>query len=462
MSAAAVARSSFETGLSRYSASRGLWLMLLVGPIGARFMVAQDNGVGIQVTVGRHLPVMTSATLGICLGIVVSTLLLPVAYLYLRSNVTRRQPWQVEEVVPGSRVAIALGRFGADVAILFGALATLTLAGWFLGWMIVTGPFDPWRIAMGLWLVAGPSMMGVAAFRQLVDAWRLTRGGWGDALFFLFWIVVLSVPAVLSALPSSFGANMLDAMGFVRPLVGPAPKGFGSFSIGQTMLLPGRVPLDVMAGVNAPGYLPSRLAWAAIAVAIAALAGGLYRPHVGGGASRKAFRLADLLAAPKPRAVDPGAPAAPVAANAALNLAKAEFRLIGWGPLFTPLAIGVALLGMIGDYRHVGSPAALLLLVFGLSAQAGRSESNGMRALAGSVRFSPGARRLAFAAAALAWGLLMALPAGLLHVSARPLLLGACAAAGAALVAIALAALSRAAFAPRLVLLILWYAYFSI
>ena len=39
------------------------------------------------------------------LGIVISTLLLPIAFVYLRSNATRRQPWQVEETTAASRVA---------------------------------------------------------------------------------------------------------------------------------------------------------------------------------------------------------------------------------------------------------------------------------------------------------------------------------------------------------------------
>lgn len=95
MNLVAIARSAMTVRLLRYSRSWGLWLLLLVAPIGARFMIARDDGSGMQVAIGGHLPVMTSATLGFCLGIVVSTLLLPVAFLYLRSNVTRRNPWQV-------------------------------------------------------------------------------------------------------------------------------------------------------------------------------------------------------------------------------------------------------------------------------------------------------------------------------------------------------------------------------
>jgi hypothetical protein len=275
-----VVRSSLLTSLTRYSYSWGLWLLLLIAPIAARFMIAQDDGFGMQVAIERHLPVMTSATLGVTLGIIVSTLLLPVGFLYLRSNVTRLQPWQIEEVTAASRVAIALGRFAADVAILFAMLAALTLAGWFLGWMVGSGPLNIWHITLTLWIVAGPSLMGLAAIRVLLDSLGFTRGGLGDTLFFVIWIIAVAVPAVVSTMPSSYAANMLDMTGFVRPLAGPAPMAMGSFSIGFTQVLPGRVPLDTMAGVSSPGYLASRLTWAAIAVALTAVAGVLYRPHL--------------------------------------------------------------------------------------------------------------------------------------------------------------------------------------
>lgn len=95
MSASVISASSFSTSMLRYGRSRALWLMLLVAPIGARYMLPFEDGGGIKIAVGDALPVMTSPFLGVSLGIIVSTLLLPIAWLYLRSNTTRRQPWQV-------------------------------------------------------------------------------------------------------------------------------------------------------------------------------------------------------------------------------------------------------------------------------------------------------------------------------------------------------------------------------
>lgn len=462
MSGVAIARSSLTTSLKRYSRSWGLWLVLLAGPIGARFMIARDDGTGPQIAIGDHLPVMTSAVLGVSLGVVVSTLLLPVAYLYLRSNVTRRQPWQVEEVSGTSRVQIMLGRWAADIAVVFGMLATLTLAGWFLGWLIVAGPLDVAQISWTLWLIAAPSLMGVAAIRILFDAVRFTRGAWGDVLLFVLWMVSLIMPVVVSTLPSSFAVNMYDFAGFVRPLVGDVPLEGQSLVIGGSAnLQPGRVPLDVLGGIFSSGYIASRFAWVGIAALIVALAGVLYQPHTLRRRGRIAGAIDRLLTAgPSPAVVADAPPARGIALPFA-GLVVGEFRLIGSGRLFLLAAVGAAIAGLFGDYRHIGSPAALLMLIFGLVAHAGRSEARGLVALTQTTFQPPMLRRLAFVLAGTGWALLLALPAAAVRLSVEPLVLALAVGAAASVVAVALAMISRSAFAPRLVLLVLWYGYLS-
>ena len=119
----------------------------------------------------------------------------------------------------------------------------------------------------------------------------------------------------------------------------------------------------------------------------------------------------------------------------------------------------VGLLGLLGDYRHIGSPAALLPLIFALVAHAARSER--LRTLGGVAMLAPMPRRIAFVLAGTAWAVLMALPAAIAQLSAIPLLLALGTGVAAALIAAALTGFSRSAFAPRLVLLLLWYGYFA-
>ncbi|HEX8641183.1 MAG TPA: hypothetical protein VF704_08500 [Allosphingosinicella sp.] len=462
----AAARASLRISLTRYSRSSGLWLLLIVAPVAARFWIPGEGDTSSVIAVNGQAPVMSSAMLGVALGIVTSTLLLPIAFLYLRSNATRRQPWQIEEVTAASRVGIALGRFGADVAVLYAVLAAMTVAGWFIAWLVT--PLATIRldhVTLGLWLIAAPALMGVAAVRMLFDSLRFTRGPLGEVLFFILWLTAIAVPAAGAERNVSFAGNMLDFAGFVRPLSYSLPEGQkGDFAIGAAPVGRGRIELDAMSGLLSEGYVASRFAWAGIAVLIAALAGLLYRPHRPRFTRRREGRIALMLAPGAPPAAEPGAPPAGPSSAPLGSLVAAEFRLIGRGRLWPLLALLIAAAGVLADFRSVVSPAALLLLIFGLTAHAGRSEQPGLLQLARTAPFAPLIRRAAFVAAGLLWALAMALPAivrGALAGSFEPLLLALVTGAAAALAAILLGAWTRSAFAPRLVLLIAWYAYLS-
>jgi hypothetical protein len=466
MNGVAVVRSSLTTSLARYLRSWGLWALLVIALVGSRFFVSREDGQAITIAVHEHLPVLTSAMLGVSLGIVVSTLLLPVGYVYLRANTTRRQPWQIEETTAASRVAIAFGRFLADVAVMAMVLAALTLAGFILALLrLAPAEIRPLEIIAGLWLVAGPALMGLAAIRILFDALPFTRGAFGDFAYFVLWIASLAMP-IVGERAMGFAANMSDFPGFISPLTYAAP-GDGhrhrtpDVSIGATLVKHGRINLDVMAGLTAPGYVESRIAWAGIACAVAALAGVLYRRHRPRRKLQAQGLVARLLSSGPPGSADPQARAARPSALPWLGLLVGELRLIAGGRLSLLLALLATAAGLAGDYRHVGAAAALLLLIFRLSAQAGRAEAKGLRPLAVTAPLTPMARRIAFVLAGAIFSLLLAIPALATHPWTDVLVQGVAPGAVAALAACLLAALSRSAFTPRLVLLIAWYAFLS-
>lgn len=466
MSAAAVARSSLTTSLARYSRSWGLWLLLLVAPVAARFWIPDENDTNVVIAVNGQAPVMTSAMLGVTLGIVTSTLLLPVAFIYLRSNATRRQPWQVEEVTAASRVAIALGRFAADVAMLGAVLAAMTVAGWFIAWLVTPlERVDLWHVTLGLWLIAAPALMGVAALRILFDSRPFTRGPFGEVMFFIVWMASIIVPVAASERSVTVAGNMLDFAGFVRPLSFAMPEGQKTdFAIGASAVREERIALDVMSGLRSEGYVASRFAWAGIAVLLAALAGLVYAPHRPRPERRRTGRLVRLLAPGAPPAPRRDAPPARRSALPLAGLVAAEFRLIAEGRLWLLLAALVAAAGLLVDYRTIANPAALLLLIFGLTAHAGRCEQPGLLALTRTAPFPPMLRRLALFAAGIGWSLALAVPAGVrgaLDGSFQPPALALATGAAVSAAAILLGAWTRSAFAPRLVLLIAWYGWLS-
>ena len=462
---AAILRSSLSTSLARYSRSWGLWVLLLIAPVGARFWINTGDDPNAVIAVHDMAPVLTSSVLGVSLGVVVSTLLLPIAFIYLRSNATRLQPWQVEEVTTGSRVAIALGRFAADVAVLAGVLAAMNLAGWLIGWLVLPGHHVNYgQISMTLWLIAGPPMMGVAAVRILFDSFRLTRGPLGEVLFYILWMASIISPVATASKSDGFAANLRDPLGFVAPLMYTLSEGDSDIAIGSSPVGGKKIALDVMAGIESPGYIPSRLAWSGISVLIALFAGLLYTQHRPRVRKSRFKWLTRWFGPGAPKPADVNAPPARGSWLPAFGLLSSEMWLIAQGRIWLLLAAGAAASGLFADFRAVTSPAALLLLVFGLSAHAARSERSKLLALTATGRFAPIARRVAFVLAGTVWALLIGAPAivkaGMMG-DLIPLELSLITGAAASLIAILLGMMAKSAFAPRLVLLLLWYGYLN-
>lgn len=466
MSALAVARSSFTTSLARYRRSWGLWLLLLAAPVSARYWIADKDAASAAVVINGHAPILTSAVIGLSLGVIIADVLRPLLFIYLRSNTTRRQPWQIEETTAASRIAIGLGRFGADVAVFGAMLVAMTFAGWLLAWVVEpTDGVRPLAIALSLWLIAAPTLIGVAALRSWFDAWRITRGPLGE-VFFVFFLVVSMVASVASAPPPhNFARAMTDFSGWARPLGYTLTLDKEThIAVGKVSARAGRIPVDVERGLASDGYVASRLVWVGLAVALVALAGLVYRPHRPGRRFSLVGWLAERLAAGPPPPVQADAPPAGHARRPWLGVLAAEFRLIGHGRVWWLLALAVAALGGFGGFAEAGAPAMALLLIFAASAHAGRSEQAGWLGLTRTMQFSPMSRRLAFIVSGTAWAVLMALPAILraaLAGSVEPLALAAAVGAVIATLAIVLGAWARSSAAPRLILLIAWYAWIT-
>ncbi len=459
-----VVRSSLTTSLARYGRSTGLWILLLVAPVGARFMSAARGADASLIAVENRVPWLTSPVLGVTLGVVIATLLLPVAFIYLRSNVTRRQPWQVEEVSPASRIAIAYGRWLADIAVLAAVLTATTAAGCLLAVLLLPlNEVDLASIILTLWVIAAPPVAMVASLRLLFDAGRWTRGPLGEVLFFVFWIGSLLF-VMVGGQAGGYAANMTDLPGFMSP-ISYGQGGTDNFAIGWAEIPSGNAPihLDVISGVMADGYLAARLSWLGIAALIPLLAGLIYAPHAAG-KTRKTVAWLKILEPGRARPADPGARPARAGVSPGLALVVTEARLMAGNRKGLLVMALVAATGLFAPWSAAVGPAAMLVLVFAATAHAGRSEQKGLLTLTTTTALPPTARRVAFVLAGTALMAVMAAPALIRELMAgetRILVEAAAVGAATAATAITLGALTRSATAPRLVLLIAWYFYLN-
>ena len=461
LAARRIVGTSFGTSLRRYTRSWGLWALVLLAPIGAKLWIGAPGSAAIAVD--DKAPVMTSAMLGVSLGIVVSTLLLPVAFIFFRSNVTRRQPWQVEDVTSGSRVALALGHFLADVAIGAAALAAMTLAGFILGIVNGTsGGFVAGEILFGLWAVALPAVMMTAALRRFFDALPWTRRAPGDLIAFGLWFATLT--AASAGVEQGNQPSAIDLPGFVQPLSSTLAPGKHDLMIGGGPETKGTIALDVAKGLHASSYLASRLSWIVLAFFFVFAAGLLYRPRQPA-RPRRPSRFAKWLRQADVPAAEPATLPARLSTRPFAGLVASEFRLIIPGRGGRAAALLIALGSAVVDYRHLAGPAALLLLLFGLSAHIGRTEQPKLIALAETMDLSPWKRRCAFVLGAIGWIVAMGLPAILLSLGSgrvAPLAEAVGTGAVAAILALALGISTKGPFASRFALLLCWYVWFSL
>ena len=76
----------------------------------------------------------------------------------------------------------------------------------------------PLELIAGLWLVAGPAMLGLAALRVLFDAIPWTRGAFGEVLYFVLWMASLVLPVTAGERAVCLAQNLTEFHDFISPL----------------------------------------------------------------------------------------------------------------------------------------------------------------------------------------------------------------------------------------------------
>jgi len=278
----------------------------------------------------------------------------------------------------------SLGQWAADTLTLWIILAVLTVAGAVLSFFRLPTDvtWNPLAMAVTLWLPAAPALALIAAIRTVFDARPWLRKWLGDVLFFILWLAALISPMIASA-ASGDGLSVttiLDAFGFAAPIAGSTDEVMSGVTIIGSSESTERISLDALRGALAPAYLGSRFFWLTIALALAGLAGVIYKPrvaklqkHVTQSHSKALLRskARTQKALSNPIKITPTSPF--------IATFISETRLILRGKIMLILIIGAALIGGVLPYEKMAGPAIWLALLFPVTAESGRWQSQNTR-----------------------------------------------------------------------------------
>lgn len=474
--------SAFRTNFSHYIRSQALLLVALATPIAAHFMVPVGDADYSVILVNGAAPILTPAVLGLELGIITAVIMTPLAYIFLRAGPARHHPWQITDVAPHSRVAMSIGRWLADAACLMIILTALMFAGFVLtvirstadtngvaglGWL---NSFSV--MAVCLWLTAGPALIITAAIKTMFEARPLLRKWPGDVLFFFVWMMILVVPIIVSVNPDgSFDASPYhDPFGMLYPVIQSTDVELMDMAIGGGPPTTKEISLDAAKGVINNPFIVSRLFWLCAAGILAIFAGIVHRPYLESSRKQGVSPIALGINASK---LQPGA--IPLQAYESVHKARrsvlpfvslviSEVRLILNNRLFLILLVGASIAGAFFPYRPMVGPALFLLLIFPFSAEAARWRGGNMPGFSLTTGTANSTQFVGFIFAAMVVAAIAHLPALITGTLTGQMLILSQAAPiifGVPLFAAFSGYLSRSAIAGRLILLIIWYSYFS-
>lgn len=461
--------SSASLFAKRHLSSNAFWWMLLLTPILAHFLVP-DLGASYSVlTIDGAFPALTPSIIGFEIGIILSMVFSPIAYLFLRAGITRKEAWQITDVMGHSRILYSLGKWLADCFIFIVFLAALTLAAWLISIMrLGFNHSDFLTTSLALWLPALPALVLIAAIRRFCDSLKILRSWLGEVAFFIFWIMAMSMSmfANMASDGDATLAGYLDPFGFAYPVIFTLPE-ITSLSIGFSPGLSESLEIDISQGLLSSDYLITRLWWVALAAGLAFLSGAFYQEgkKTRSGKTKKETQTsaagAMLSQMPAPAFISHYKT---THASPFILTAMSEARLLFPNRLYCILVIIVALSGLLLPFRSLTAPALFLLMLFPAVEAGGRGHGSQITQFFQSLPLTLGPRLFIQFFVIFAVTLLCFTPAisrlvieeGYFQISH-----GLAIAFLTGLLAVSLGFLTKGPMVARLILLLIWYVYFA-
>ncbi|MEM9600942.1 MAG: hypothetical protein AAF926_07960, partial [Pseudomonadota bacterium] len=205
--------------MMRHLRSPAIWLLAIAGPLAARYLVPEPGSGYSLLAVNDAILRPTASTIGLQLGVITAVMLTPLVYIFLKAGPTRIQPRQVTDVVPRTRSALSLGQWLGDTAMLWFLVFILGFSGVILSlFRLPLSEVAPFETLIAAFLIAGPTLAIIAAIRTVFAMRPMLRKAWGDVLFVIFWLVILSLSAMFF-MDGSGASPFMDIFGFAAPML---------------------------------------------------------------------------------------------------------------------------------------------------------------------------------------------------------------------------------------------------
>ena len=445
----------------RHLRSPAIWWLAIAAPIGARFLVPDENASYSALAINEATLALDSGVIGLQLGVIMAIILSPLAYIFLRAGPTRKTPWQAENVTPARRSALALGHWLADTLALWILMLALAGAGVMLAYFrLPASEVNPFQTIFTLCLIAAPSLAFIAALRTIFSMRPLLRKAGGDVLFFFVWSILITLSAAFFMVNVKGGSPYIDVFGFAAPLSGATDVDIYALVVGSAPITDNVLEIDAIAGVTDSGFLLSRLFWMIVSACLVFLSGLIFKPNRAKWVpqQQRSNQEPAVFTPEKIRSAKPNR-------AAALSQLQSEWSQILRPIWFAGILLIVAIAGAFQPFRGMVGPAIALLLIFPLTLHGARWRGAEMSRLTDLAPNSAGAQLSKRLLASVLLALALCLPAlGRMFASGDLFQVPDILAIGVGLpiVAIGLGHATRGPVAGRLILLILWYGYLNL
>jgi hypothetical protein len=348
-------------------ARRPAFLITLgVGLWAAWFFTPPRDAGYTTIDLGGHRGLYGSAWTGSAVALLAAVFFSLVGFYIVRGAVAgdrRSGVGAVLAATPMRRIEYALGKWLSSTALLSAMVLAMMIGAALVQWTRAEDPvLRPLALVQPFVWVTLPAMALTAALALLSETVPGLGGGFGNVVWFFFWIFAMVMPSALPVLREA-SWDPLGTRAILSEMIRACAAAFpdfaghpGDYSIGVNVHSHGAPPVTTFAweGVRwGPALIGTRLLWLAAAAAIAALAALPFDRFAGaaverarvGRARARTIQLESSAAQPAPasRRATLGALEPADRRFDPLRLALSEFRLLVAG---APLAWWLALIAL--------------------------------------------------------------------------------------------------------------------